>query len=158
MFPDRSADECRTIDGAYYLAFPGVKAYHTYCYTRSDYSHTVNLFGVKYYGVSGHKLINMLVQGSAAFYLKLKIIELYEYSKKQNIKTKWQMQIHDELSWDYDDADDLSIFFDFKKIMEDWPEGVVPIVADMEVTTTTWAAKEEVSTLEELREKVCSGV
>ena len=35
--------------------------------------------------------------------------------------------------------------------MEDWDEGLVPIVADMEVTTTTWAAKVEVETESELR-------
>ena len=38
---------------------------------------------------------------------------------------------------------------DIKKIMEDWEDTTVPIVADMEVTTTTWAAKYEVERLED---------
>ena len=101
--------------------------------------------------MSGHKLINMLVQGSAAFYLKLKIIQLYNYSKEHNLKTRWQMQIHDELSWEHHVDDDPAEFFEFKRIMEEWDEGLVPIVADMEVTTTTWAAKVEVETESELR-------
>ena len=35
--------------------------------------------------------------------------------------------------------------------METWEDSYVPIVADMEVTTTTWAEKVEVETLSELR-------
>ena len=150
MFPDRTAEECKRIDAAYYKAFPGVKMYHNYCYGRAEYAYTVNLFGIKYYGVSGHNLINMLVQGSAAFYLKTKILELHKYSKTNNIKTRWQMQIHDELSWEHHVDDPLDIFFDFKNIMEDWADGLVPVIADMEVTTKTWADKKDVETKQEL--------
>ena len=153
MFPDRTPEECRKIDSAYYTAFPGVKAYHNYCYQRaSEYAHTKNLFGINYYGVTGHKLINMLVQGSAAFYLKLKIIELYEYMKANNVKSKIQMQIHDELSWEKH-KDETAVFFDFKRIMEDWSDALVPVVADMELTYTTWAEKFEVSSVEDFKKE-----
>lgn len=153
MFPEKTEEEARRIDSAYYKAFPGVKHYHDYCYGRAlHYTYTENLFGVKYYGVSGHKLINMLVQGSAAYYLKLKIIELYNYSKANNIKSRWQMQIHDELSWECHKDEPANTFFEFKKLMEDWAEAYVPVVADMEVTTKTWAEKVEVGTVEELKD------
>ena len=153
MFPDKSYEECVVINDAYYKAFPGIKLYHEYCTQRATtYSYTPNLFGVKYYNVNGHKLKNMLIQGSAAFYLKWKIIELYDYCKKNNIKTKFQMQIHDELSWEYDPADPPEIFFTFKRIMEDWKQAKVPIIADMEASNNTWASKTEVNTLEELKE------
>jgi hypothetical protein len=33
--------------------------------------------------------------------------------------------------------------------MESWDESMMPIIADMEVTTTTWADKYEVNTVEE---------
>ena len=151
MFPDRTPEECRRIDGAYYTAFPGVKEYHNYCYRRAqEYSATANLFNIYYYGVSGHKLINMLVQGSAAYFLKLKIIKLYEYMKKHNIKSKLQMQIHDELSWEKHKTEDFA-FFAFKEIMETWEDTLVPIVADMELTTKTWADKVEINSIEEMR-------
>lgn len=151
MFPDKSLEEVKKIDAAYYNAFPGVKQYHSYCYNRARlYSNTTNLFGVHYYNVSGHKLINMLIQGSAAFYLKKKIIELWEYTKANGLKTKWQMQIHDELSWEWNPEDSIEHFFEFKRIMEDWSDTKVPIVADMEVTTTNWAEKQEIETLEDL--------
>jgi DNA polymerase-1 len=156
MFPEYSLEKCKVINDAYYKAFPGVKEYHNYCYARAYYAFTENLFGIKYYNVSGHKLINILVQGSAAFYLKLKIIELYNFSKEQNIKTKWQMQIHDELSWQHHKDDDPQIFFEFKRIMEDWPDTLVPVVAEMEVTQTNWAEKKEVKSLADLQVCTCT--
>lgn len=152
MFPEKTHEECVMINDAYYKAFPGVKQYHQYCAERAAYySNTENLFGIKYYNVNGHKLKNMLIQGSAAYYLKWKIMQLYEYCKEHNIKSKFQMQIHDELSWEYDPADPPEIFFEFKKIMEKWNDSKVPIIADMEATNSTWADKKEVNTLEELK-------
>jgi DNA polymerase I-like protein with 3'-5' exonuclease and polymerase domains len=152
MFPEKSEDEVTRINEAYYKAFPGVKGYHQYCYDRAaSYSYTENLFGIKYYGVSGHKLINLLVQGSAAYYLKWKIRELYDYAKIMHIKTRWQMQIHDELSWEHHKDDPLDIFFEFKRIMGTWPDTQVPVIAEMDATVTTWADKKGVETLDELR-------
>lgn len=150
MFPDKTEEEVTMIDQAYYKAFPGVKAYHSYCYeVARRVSNVPNLFGVKYWNVSGHKLINMLVQGSAAYYLKVKIIETHKLLK--NYHSKFQMNIHDELSFEWDERDDPELFFKIKAIMEDYPDAYVPIVADMEVTTTTWKAKEEVETIEQVR-------
>ena len=150
LFPDKTKQEITTIDQAYYKSFPGVKHYHNYCYQRAGYSNTTNLFGVKYYNTSGHKLMNLLVQGSAAYFLKLKIREIYDYTKKHGIKSRFQMNIHDELSWERH-KDETDVFFTFKEIMEDWPDTLIPIVADVSASTTTWADKQEVSTIEELR-------
>lgn len=61
------------------------------------------------------------------------------------------MQIHDELSWEYNPEDPPEIFFKFKEIMEDWKDTKVPIIADMEATKTTWADKIEINTLDELK-------
>ena len=96
----------------------------------------------------------MLVQGSAAYYLKWKIRELYDYSKARGLKTKWQMQIHDELSWSFCPEDGAEILFEFKKIMEDWEDGQVPIVADMEITPSTWADKQEVNSIDEIKQRL----
>lgn len=155
MFPEKSDEECRIINDAYYKAFPGIKNYHEYCKQRAQtYSNTTNLFNVRYYNVNGHKLKNMLIQGSAAFFLKWKIVQLYEYCKEHNIKTRFQMQIHDELSWEWNPEDPPEIFFEFKRIMEDWSASQIPIIADMEVTTSTWANKVEIETLDELKERI----
>ncbi|MBP7176850.1 MAG: hypothetical protein KBA53_11650 [Thermoclostridium sp.] len=152
MFPNKSEDEVRMIDNAYYAAFPGVKEYHTYCYGRAQqFTYTENLFGIRYYGVSGHKLINLLIQGSAAFYLKKKIREVYDYSKAHGIKSRWQMQIHDELSWEKHNTES-EIFFAFQQIMQTWPDTYIPIVAEMEITKTNWAEKKGAENLEKFHE------
>ena len=155
MFPDKTHEECVRINEAYYKAFPGIKNYHEYCKQRAlTYSNTENLFHVRYYNVNGHKLKNMLIQGSAAFFLKWKIIQLYHYCQTEGIETRFQMQIHDELSWEWNPADPPEVFFKFKEIMEDWNASMIPIIADMEVTTTTWAEKEEITTIDELKERI----
>lgn len=151
MFPDKTEEECRRIDQAYYTAFPGIKEYHNYCYQRALESYTVNLFGIKYYNVSGHKLINMLIQGSAAFFLKWKIRQLYDYCKSHNIKSRWQMQIHDELSWEKHKDDPLEVFIEMQNIMNDWSDTLVPIVAEMDATKTTWADKKGIEGIDDLR-------
>ena len=144
MFPEYDDETINKIDGAYYKAFPGVKEYHNYCYELAkSQAYATNLFGVKYWGVSGHKLINMLVQGSAAYFLKWKIYQIYQYTKEHNIKSRFQMNIHDELSWEKA-IDEDSVFTDFQNIMQSWDDGLVPIVADMELTKSTWDAKVEV--------------
>ena len=152
MFPKATEEEVDRINDAYYKAFPGVKEYHQYCYERANnYSYTQNLFGIRYYGVSGHKLINLLIQGSAAYYLKKKIRELYDYSKAHNLKTRWQMQIHDELSWEKHRLENADIFFEFQKIMAHWPDTLVPIVAEMDITKTNWAEKKGVHSKDEFQ-------
>lgn len=150
MFPKATDAEVDRINEAYYKAFPGVKEYHNYCYRLADYqSYATNLFGTRYYGVSGHNLINMLIQGSGASLLKWKIREVYDYCKANKIKSRLQMNIHDELSW-LKHKDELDVFFKFKQIMETWEDTQIPIVAEMDATRTTWAAKKGIDNVEEL--------
>ena len=151
MYPTKSESEIKQIDAAYYKSFPGILNYHRYCYDRADdYSYTTNLFGIKYYGMSGHKLINGLIQGSSAYILKHKIRELWEYSKQHQIKSRFQMNLHDELSWERH-IDDFDIFFEYQKIMQEWPDLPIPIVAELAFTKTNWADKKEVKTKDDLR-------
>lgn len=145
MFPNASEEEVRRINDSYYKAFPGIKHYHSYCYAIANAKPYVgNLFGVRYYNVSGHNLINMLIQGSSATLLKIKIRELYDYTKAHHIKSRFQMNIHDELSWEKHKDESMEVFDTFKKIMESWSDSAVPIVAEMEVSDTCWAEKHEV--------------
>lgn len=151
MFPKASDAEVDRINNAYYLAFPGVKHYHDYCYNLANFqNYATNLFGVRYYGVSGHNLINMLIQGSGASLLKWKIRQVYDYAKAHGMKSQLQMNIHDELSW-LKHKDEDEVFFELKKIMEDWDVTQVPIVAEMEATATSWSAKKGIHNIEELK-------
>ena len=142
MFPDRTPEEIRRIDEAYYKAFPGVKTYHNYCFERADwYEYTPNMFGVRYYGANGHKLRNLLVQGSAAHFLKYKICDIDKFIQDNNLKTRIQMQIHDELVFEIP-KEELWVIPKIKSIMEDWDDAIVPLIAEVEISNTTWAAKD----------------
>ena len=148
MFPDYDDETIHRIDNAYYGAFPGVKKYHEYCYEiAKEKAYVVNLFGVKYYGLSGHKAINTLVQGSGAYLLKERIKEVDEYIQKNHLKSRMQMQIHDELSYEIYPGEEEHVL-EFKKIMQKFDGTYVPIIADLEFTTTSWANKEECDYIE----------
>jgi DNA polymerase-1 len=152
MFPDKTVEEVNRINDAYYMAFPGVKGYHDYCYSVAMSTAFVpNLFGVKYYNVSGHNLINMLIQGSGAYLMKMKIREIWEYCEEHHIKSRFQMNIHDELSWEWHQDDPPELFYEFKRIMEDWEDSMVPIVAEMAFTKTTWDEKKDIHGIGELQ-------
>ena len=143
MFPDYDDDTIHRIDDAYYTAFPGVKAYHEYCYEICNTApYAINLFGVKYYGLSGHKLINCLVQGSGAYFLKEKICALDKYITENNLKSRMQMQIHDEISFEIAEGEEEHVY-KFKEIMQEFEGAYVPVIADLEFTTTTWGEKYE---------------
>lgn len=148
MFPDYDDETIHRIDDAYYTAFPGVKSYHDYCNKIVKIQPYVsNIFGVKYYGLSGHKLINCLVQGSGAYLLKERIKEVDSYIQEHHLKTKIQMQIHDELSYEVYPGEEAEVL-NFKKIMQKFDGAYVPIIADLEFTSTNWADKEEVDHIE----------
>ena len=143
MFPDYDDETIHRIDDAYYTAFPGVKAYHEYCYEICKTApYAINLFGVKYYGLSGHKLINCLVQGSGAYFLKEKICALDKYITENNLKSRMQMQIHDEISFEIYPGEEEHVY-KFKELMQEFDGAYVPVIADLEFTTTTWGEKYE---------------
>ena len=142
IIPDATEEEIQKIDGAYYKAFPGIRTYQDYCYKLANHqSYATNLLGPKYWNVNGHKLINMLIQGAGAVFLKLKMIDLHKYL--EDYHTEMQMNIHDEISFIYDHRDPIEIFKEIKAIMEVWDDAPVPIVADVERTTTYWSEKED---------------
>lgn len=152
MFPDKTEEEITKINDAYYNAFPGVKTYHSYCYNRAaEYDHTTNLFGVSYWGLSGHKLINTLVQGSAAYYLKEKILAIDKYIRDKKLKTQLMFQIHDELLFVVP-PEEVQEVFAFKAIMEDTHGWYIPIIAEIDASNTTWAEKQPMDTVEQIKE------
>lgn len=154
MFPQLhfTEEQLHSIDDAYYKAFPGVKQYHDYCYKiAQQQAYSTNLFGVRYYGLSGHKTINCLVQGSGAYFLKLKMIAVTEFLKDK--KTKFQMNIHDEMSFEVAEGEE-PLIFEIQKIMQTYDDALVPLVAELEVTTKSWADKVECETLDDVYKEI----
>lgn len=143
MFPDYDEETLKRIDQSYYKAFPEIMKYHDYCERLAlAQSYATNLFGIRYWNVSGHNLKNMLVQGSSATFLKIKTNLVADYIRKNNLITKIILPIHDEIQLDMPPSEYHHIphIRDIMQDMDDWP---IPIIADVEVTTTNWAEKED---------------
>jgi len=131
------------LDKAYYQAFPKVLDYQTL--VRKIYyqrGYVKNMYGRRYYMTDKrfvYRLYNYLVQGSCADMLKSKIVEVDKLLAPY--KTRFQMNIHDEMSFEVYAGEEFLID-KIKAIMEDVPKMIVPVVAEVETTETNWAEKE----------------
>ena len=86
------------------------------------------------------KLNNYLIQGSAADIIKLVIIRVDNYLKKNGLKTRLQGCIHDELCICVAEGEH-DVIYTIKKIMETTVKTYVPLVAEISVSNTNWAEK-----------------
>ena len=140
-----SKEVAAKMDEAYYRAFPKILDYQKLVrdsYTRRGF--VKNRYGRRYYLGDRrfvYKLYNYIIQGTCADMLKEKIIEVDSFLKPY--KTRFQMNIHDELSFEVYKGEEFLIPT-IKKMMEDVDWMTVPVVADVEVTHTNWAEKEAV--------------
>ena len=123
---------------AYSEAYPGIYDYRRYVQRAIVVNRTVrNLYNRHYFGASAHKIGNYLVQGSAADIIKMKMIEVDNYIKEKGYKSRVLMNIHDEIQFELHRDEPTEILYEFKAIMEDL-KFPVPIVADIEISYTSW--------------------
>jgi DNA polymerase-1 len=133
------------LNQAYYDAFPKILDYQkvvTETFLRRGF--VKNRYGRRYYLENkrfAYKLYNYIIQGTCADMLKEKIIEVDQLL--QFYKSRFQMNIHDEMSFEIADGEEFLIPF-IKEIMEQVDWMTVPVVADVEKTTTNWAEKENI--------------
>ena len=107
--------------------------------------YVTNLLGRRYYMSESkdvYKLNNYLIQGSAADIIKMCIIRVDDMLKKNGYKSKLQGCIHDELCVCVAEGEH-DVVYKIKNIMETTVKTFVPLVADIDLTTTTWADKKE---------------
>lgn len=107
--------------------------------------YVTNLFGRRYYindTKNVYKLNNYLIQGSAADMIKLCIIRIDKMLRKGGYKTRLQGCIHDELCICVA-PNEHDVIYKIQHIMEHTVRTYVPIVAEIEVSQTTWADKHE---------------
>jgi DNA polymerase-1 len=112
--------------------------------------YVTNLFGRRYYindSKNVYKLNNYLIQGSAADMIKLCIIRIDNMLRKGGYKTRLQGCIHDEICICVA-PDEHDVIYKIQYIMEHTVKTYVPIVAEIEVSQTTWADKHEEETVE----------
>jgi DNA polymerase-1 len=93
-----------------------------------------------------HKLLNKLIQGSAAGLMKQALLNIHRYfAVRPAMQTRMVSVIHDEVILDGPVEELMALHLDIPGLMvvrEDVHE-IVPIVVDHEVSTQTWADKVE---------------
>lgn len=139
-----SEDLADRLYNAYTSAYPGIAEYRNYVKEILRHQpYATNLFGRRYYGCSWHNAANYLIQGSAADLLKLKLIELYDFIKTNNYKSRILCTIHDEIMFEIH-KDEHHIIPKLKEIMENVPNSKIPFVAEVSLTNSTWDMKKEI--------------
>lgn len=95
---------------------------------------------------------NYLIQGWCADMLKEKMIEVDEWLAEKGLHGKVFMVlcVHDELMFEVPDAKDDWCIPHIQRIMQDLPQVMLPIVAEVEYTETYWSAKKPVIDVESL--------
>lgn len=105
--------EAKEIIDAYFEEFPAVKGYmdgaiekarkNEYVETilgRRRYLRDINSRNMTMRNFAERNAINAPLQGSAADLIKVAMIHVYEWMKKENLKSKMILQVHDELVFD----------------------------------------------------------
>ncbi|MFY0626356.1 MAG: DNA polymerase I [Reichenbachiella sp.] len=108
-----SRAEATEIIDSYFTEFPGIKRYmdeqvnfakeNEYVETvlgRRRYLRDINSRNATVRGFAERNAINAPIQGSAADMIKIAMINIHEWMKKEKLKSKMIMQVHDELVFD----------------------------------------------------------
>ncbi len=108
-----SRGEAKDIIDNYFEQFPRVKSYMDECVNKArenEYAETI--LGRRRYlrdinsrnqtnrGFAERNAINAPIQGSAADMIKIAMINIHNWMKKENLKSKMLLQVHDELIFD----------------------------------------------------------
>ena len=108
-----SRTEAKEIIDAYFKKFPAVKEYmdgaiekarkYEYVETilgRRRYLRDINSRNMTMRGFAERNAINAPLQGSAADLIKVAMIHVHEWMKKEKLQSKMILQVHDELVFD----------------------------------------------------------
>ena len=89
-----------------------------------------------------HKLLNKLIQGSAADLMKASLIRVDKMLSDSILSSRMVSVIHDEIIFDGPEDEIDWLHSGVPPCMrEDWLHDVIPIEIDHEVSTTSWAEK-----------------
>jgi DNA polymerase I len=134
--------EAAEIIEAYNTEFPALKKYmdeiiniareQEYVETilgRRRYLRDINSRNMTIRGYAERNAINAPIQGSAADIIKVAMINIHRWMKKEKLKSRMIMQVHDELVFDVlkSEADIL------KPAVEDFMKNAIPLEVPMEI-------------------------
>ena len=147
---DADPEIVRKLYNGFHERFKDVRTYGNWVSRQwvENGGYVTNLLGRRYYindSKNIYKLNNYLIQGSAADIIKTCIIRIDKMLQKGGYKSKLQRCIHDALCVCVSEGEHDAIY-KIKDIMEHTVKTHVPLVAEIEITNTTWADKHEEET------------
>lgn len=100
------------------------------------------------------KLLNKLIQGSAADLMKQALLKVDAWVQSADIESRMVLVIHDEIVFDGPESELPILHEHVPALMSDFPAitAVIPISVDHEVSTTSWADKVD---YDEWKESFC---
>ena len=134
---------------AYNKAYPGVIEYQKAVQGELNIKGFVtNLYGRRYYiekSTNFYKGNNYVIQGTGADALKEAEIKICEYLKDK--KSRFILPIHDEIAVEVHPDEESYVPKKLKEILEACGEVIkyCPMVCEVEMTTSNWAEKKEVT-------------
>jgi len=137
-------EQAKAMNRGYTEAFPLVVQYQKWVESVMEkQGYIENLYRRRYY-ISNpnrfYKCANYLIQGSCADMLKEKMIEIDRFIVSKGLQTRLVLCVHDELIFNVPKGEE-GFIEQIKQMMEHAPIVQVPIVAEVERTTKTWADK-----------------
>jgi DNA polymerase-1 len=100
---------------------------------RRRYLPDINSANAVVRGFAERNAINAPIQGSAADIIKMAMISVYKSMKKEGVKSKMILQVHDELVFDVHISEKLLMQVLVKEAMEKAVKLVVPMEVEMEL-------------------------
>jgi DNA polymerase-1 len=137
-----SRTEAKTIIDNYFREYPDIKKYmdgninfakeHTYVQTllgRKRWLKDIHSANFTVRGYAERNAINMPIQGTAADMIKLAMIRVHDMLKKEKMKTRMILQVHDELIFDTpkDEVEQV------KRLIKEGMEGAMSLPHDVPV-------------------------
>ena len=140
---DIPRDEAKMLIDGYFETFPQVhdymeqskevarqKGYVTTLFGRRRYLPDINSANATVRGFAERNAINAPIQGTAADIIKVAMIHIYERFKKENIKSKMILQVHDELNFSVYPEEKEKVERIVIEEMQNAFQMCVPLVAD----------------------------
>jgi DNA polymerase-1 len=141
---DLTRSESKELIDTYFKTYPTLKTFidqqiafareHGFVETllgRRRYLHNINSQNQVVKAGDERNAVNAPIQGSAADIIKIAMINIHNYLKEHNYKSKMLLQVHDELVFDIHKDEQESLLPIIKQLMENAYQLSFPLIVDV---------------------------
>ncbi|TVR77389.1 MAG: DNA polymerase I [Chitinophagaceae bacterium] len=149
-----SRTEAKELIDAYFEEYPGIRNYmndsiefarnNGYVKTlkgRKRFLKDINSRNATVRGFAERNAINTPIQGTSADMIKIAMINVYEWLKKEKMQSRMILQVHDELIFDTPLEEEEKVRKAIREIMKDAIKLKVPVIVDA-TTGSNWYDQE----------------